>query len=90
MLFSHLWYYFIAFNYAKRARKVLAAFHIGNCNITEYIDTFQKHLVYCTDVFQSEANFLFNMAAWLVEYVLPYNYFTLSKTMPSDVKIGGI
>ena len=47
---SHLHYYFIPSNYKKRGRKALAACHISNRSVTEYIDALYKHLVCCADV----------------------------------------
>ena len=49
-LSSHLHHYFIPSDYKKRARKALAACHMGNKSVTEYIDAFCKHLVCCVDV----------------------------------------
>ena len=40
MLSSHLKHYFIPSDYARWARKALAACHMGNHSITEYIDYF--------------------------------------------------
>ena len=75
--------YFVPSDYARRARKALANFHMGKYNITDYIDDFRHLLVCCTDAQESEAKFLFdnNMADWLALYVLPYNCPNQCETM---------
>ena len=75
--------YFVPSDYARCAWKALANCHMGKCNIMDYIDDFRHLLVYCTDVQESEAKFLFenNMVDWLASYVLPYNCLNLHETM---------
>ena len=75
--------YFMQSDYARRARKALASFYMGKCNIMDYIDDFRRLLVCWTDVQKSEAKFLFenNIADWLASYILPYNCPNLGETM---------
>ena len=74
--------YFVPSDYAGRAWKALANYHMGKCNITDYIDDLRHLLVCCMDVQESEAKFLFenNMADWLDLYILPYNCPNLRET----------
>ena len=51
--------YFVPSDYARCTQKTLANYHMGKHNITDYIDDFRHFLVYCTDVQESEAKFLF-------------------------------
>ena len=84
--------YFVPSDYDRRSRKALANFHMGKCNITDYIDDFRRLLVCCTDVQESEAKCLLenNMADWLALYVLPYNFPDLRETILCAERVGGV
>ena len=84
--------YFVPSDYARHAQKALVNFRMGKCNITDYIDDFRHLLVFCMDVQESEAKFLFqnNMADWLASYVLPYNGPNLRGTILCAEQIGGV
>ena len=84
--------YSVLSNYARCAQKALANFHMGKCNLTDYIDSFRHLLVCCTDVQESEPKFLFenNMADWLASYILSYNCPNLYETMLCVERIGGV
>ena len=84
--------YFVLSDYARSAKKALANCHLGKYSIMDYIDKFRRLLVYCTDVQESEAKFLFenNMTDWLASYVLPYYCPNLRETMLCAERIGGV
>ena len=49
-LSSYLHFYFIPSDYKRRAKLAFVACCMGNKSVTEYIDTFRKHLVCCVDM----------------------------------------
>ena len=84
--------YFVPSDYTRHARKALANCHMGKHSITDYIDDFKHLLVYCMDMQESEAKFLFknDMADWVALYVLLYNCPNLRETMLCAERIGGV
>ena len=84
--------YFIPLDFAYQASQNLMVYRMGPKIVTEYTDEFQKYLVNCANMSDTEAKYIFeiNLADWLSALVLPYNCADLYKMMLCAKQIGSV